>query len=141
MLSVQVGNCTLFTPDPASATLYTYTSYPVAVKFLTSVFDAVGAVKSYFTLNTSDASETFPTLSTALNQTLLFLSFNVHSSVPVAFVPLTCIPRLAKRLKSPQVELSNEYCIFATPEALSSVVISVYAVLFVQVPLVYAVLS
>lgn len=48
--SVHVGNCTLFTPDPASFTPYTYTSYPAAVTFFISAPVDVGAALSMFVM-------------------------------------------------------------------------------------------
>ena len=57
--SVHVGNCTLFTPDPASFTPYTYTSYPAGVTFFISIFVAVGAVLSMFVIGLYISSPAF----------------------------------------------------------------------------------
>ena len=69
----------------------------------------VGFVMSYFIVNASDTSETFPALSIVLKYLVSFLFDNPHSSVPVAFRPFSFIPLLAVKPNVVQFNLSAEY--------------------------------
>ena len=134
---------------PYIASLYVATIViSVSFLYMSSVVGAVtfiwlssGAVVSYFIVIGLDTSEKFPSVSFVLNITVSCLLFSTAHVFVIVYVLLSAALLIVPSNFFHVVPLSVEYCTSTIPEPSSTDVIVVLTSLFVQFPLVYAVLS